>query len=521
MSHAANFVIPAPAVCSTAARPGALATEGPWKVHVAAAELKPVAEVVRALLEAHSRAVGSGEAGAPRRITLQIGPAPSLPSPCGIPLCGDGSHRVVVGPDGINCEGDTAEGVFRAAVSAVQMIATADELPYQELEDAPRYTWRGLMLDPARSFISVDDLRRLIDVAALYKLNVLHLHLSDNQGWRLEIPGLPELTSGEAPFYTIDEYREIQAYAAARFVTVIPEIDFPGHCGALRAAMPHLPAAPSPDGGAKSLELLSGVLQFSAPLDLSDPATDDIVRRILAHVCTATTGPFVHIGADEAAGMTHESYAAAVHRLRDLVHASGKRPIAWQEASRAGSSPEDITQHWFDPATLNRDAPPTVGGIPDEVLDALAALFAPTAEDLARILDGGGRVVLSNQSHLYLDRRYGPATAPPQQADAVARLGLYPPRPLEDMAAWDPADYGVPQDRIAGIEATLWGETLTSFDDLAFLLLPRIASIADTAWSGRPSAWQDHRERLARHGRFWTKRGLTYFASTEVPWAEE
>ncbi|UGQ11022.1 beta-N-acetylhexosaminidase [Yinghuangia sp. ASG 101] len=518
MSDASNFVIPAPTARAAAIQAGVLATEGSWDVRADAAELEPVAAVVRALLEPHGGAVRPGGGSADRRVTLRFGDVPSPLPAWGIPLGGSEAHRVVVGPEGITCQGETAEGVFRAAATAVQMIATAPEIPYQELDDAPRHSWRGLMLDPARAFIPVEGLRRLIDLAALYKLNVLHLHLSDNQGWRLEIPDVPELTRGADPFYTVDDYREIQAYAAARFVTVIPEIDLPGHCGALREALPHLPAAPVAEGDAAKLELLRSVLQFSAPLDFSDPATDDTVARILAYVCAATTGPFVHVGADEAAGMTHESYVAAVRRLRDIVRASGKRPVAWQESSRAGSGPDDVTQHWFDPTTLNRDDSTTVSGIPEEALEALAALFAPTADDLGRILDGGGRVVLSNQSHLYLDRRYGPDTAPPRQADAVARLGLYPPRSLEDMAAWDPADYGVPQDRIAGIEAPLWGESITGFDDVAFLLLPRIASIAGTAWSGRPAAWQDHRERLARHGRLWSARGLMYFASTEIPW---
>lgn len=524
-----NAVIPAPAARTAATPPaGVLATDGPWAVRAADSELEPVAVVVRALLEPHRRAADAAEHhGAHQTMTLRLGDAPEFPKPHGIAVGRNEAHTVTVGSDGVTCQAESAGGVFRAAVTAVQMAATADKLPYQELADAPRYAWRALMLDPARSFIPVADLLGLIDLAALYKLNVVHLHLTDNQGWRLEIPGLPELTSGDAPFYTADEYREIQAYAAARFVTVIPEIDLPGHCGALREALPHLPAAPVPDDGDELLEHLSRVIPFVPPLDLADAATMDVVRRIHTQVCAMTAGPFVHIGADEAAGMTHDGYVRAVRELRDLVRESGKQPLAWQEASRAGSGPDDITQHWFDSAAMQReesaDAATRTSKIASETAAAFAAMFAPAADDLDRILDGGGKVVLSNQSHLYLDRGYVPTTAPASQADDTARLGLpfYPARTLEEMAAWDPADYGVPDDRVAGIETALWAETITGTDDLTFLLLPRLAAVAETAWTGRPADWTDYRERLAAHALIWTRLGLTFFASTEVPWAHE
>ncbi|HSA52365.1 MAG TPA: family 20 glycosylhydrolase, partial [Yinghuangia sp.] len=309
-----DAVIPAPAnrTQAAAAPSGVLSTDGPWLVRASDPALEPVAATVQALLEPHlADATAADGPGNPQTITLRFGDTVEFPEPHGIALGGNEAHHVVLDHEGITCRAGTAAGVFRAAVTAVQLIATGGKPPYQEVADAPRYAWRGLVLDPARSFIPVADLCRLIDLAALYKLNVLHLHLTDNQGWRLEIPGLPELTAQNAPFYTADEFREVQEHAAARFITVIPEIDLPGHCGALRAALPHLPAAPVPDDGAELLEHLNRVMPFAPPLDLADAATSDVVRRILEQVCAMTAGPFVHIGADEAAGTTHDSYNGA------------------------------------------------------------------------------------------------------------------------------------------------------------------------------------------------------------------
>ncbi|WP_436775238.1 family 20 glycosylhydrolase, partial [Yinghuangia sp. YIM S09857] len=344
-----NALIPRP---TGAAAPAASAGPAPrgaaWHVTSPRPELDAVVRVVRELLAPHARvaetadgvgtsgAAGkSGESGAvgasdasgasdaanPHGVlTLELSYGEDVPTarPVGVTVgAGDEAHAVVVGADGIVCRGRTPEGVFRAAMSAVQMIATGS-VADRDFTDAPRYSWRGVMVDPARSFIGLDELRRLVDLAALYKLNVLHVHLTDNEGWRLEIPGMPELTA-DGPHYTAEEYRALQEYAAARFVTVIPEIDLPGHCAALRAARPGLPPAPTPPEAAAVLERLGAIANFTAPLDLDDAATADLVRRIFAQVCALTTGPFVHIGADEAAGMTHESYVSAVRHLRDAV----------------------------------------------------------------------------------------------------------------------------------------------------------------------------------------------------------
>ncbi|MFI2780171.1 family 20 glycosylhydrolase [Streptomyces sp. ALB3] len=538
-----NAVIPR-TFANPASRGGgdALRTAGTWRVATADPALEELAETLRALLSPHlpGRPLpAGGDALAAHALTLALDddlPAPPRAvvgvAPDGGAHPADETYRLRVTADGIECLARTPQGVFRAATSAVQLIATAGargELPAQEVTDAPRYAWRGLMVDPARTFLTPDELRRIIDLAALYKLNVLHLHLTDNEGWRIELPATPRLTENvpDGParqFYTVAEFLSLQEYAARRFVTVVPEIDLPGHCRTLREAVPGLGEAPAPPG-------LEGRFPFVPPLDLTDGATHAAVAQVLAEVCDLTAGPFVHIGADEAFGATAESFAASVRALRTMVRSFGKRPIAWQESARAGAGPQDIVQHWVDVAMMDLpDTEEELAGRPELVaaghsmdfVKALKNFFAPTDHDLRRAVEAGGKVLLSPQSHLYLDRPYAAEFAPPEQAEAAGRLGFgnYRPLGVQHAAAWDPTAYPIPDTCVAGVEATVFAEQFEGFDDVTVLLLPRLASVAEAAWCGRAPRWTEYRERLAHHGRLWNQRNLAYFASTEVPWTE-
>ncbi|MFG3157066.1 family 20 glycosylhydrolase [Streptomyces sp. NPDC048219] len=527
-----DVVIPGLAGHTAATAGGVLSLGGAWRVVSTDPRLTAVGRAVRALLAPHlgdrlSPPEAAGAAVRGLELALDAAPSdrPGPPvgvSPRGAAEPGDESYRLTVTERGISCRSATPEGVFRAATTALQAIATGtDHIPCGEAADAPHYAWRGLMVDPARGYLTPGELRRVIDLAALYKLNVLHLHLTDNEGWRLPLPA-GHTDGTPRPHYTLEDYRALQDYAAERFVTVVPEIDLPGHCAALREAVPGLPAAPAPEG-------LAGRYPYVPPLDLADPATRSLVASVLTEVCDATDGPYVHIGGDEALGMTADSFALAVRELRALVRGAGKRPLAWQEASRAGVGPDDIAQFWVDVPMM--DLPDTeeelarrpellAAGYTVDLVKALKRFFAPTDHDLARVLDGGARVLLSPQSHLYLDRPYASDVTPPEQAETAARLGFaaYRPRGVRHTAAWDPAAHGIPDESTAGISATVFGESVETFDDLTTLLLPRLASVAHTAWTGRAPDWNTHRDRLVRHGRLWRDRGLCYLASTEIPW---
>ncbi|MFI9780471.1 family 20 glycosylhydrolase [Streptomyces sp. NPDC051956] len=547
-----NAVIPSPTGQAAQGGTGSLAAAGPWRVR-ADRSLSEVADTIRALLAPHlgARLLPDGDPREPGSEIVLTLDATGVPlartvgvAPAGTAEPADEAYALTVGADGITCRARTPEGIFRAAASAAQLLLTTPSdgaIEAQRLWDAPHYAWRGLMIDPARSFVTPDEVRQIIDLAALYKLNVLHLHLTDNEGWRLAVPSLPALTadadasdpsgpgspdpgtSTAAAFYSAGEYRDLQAYATRRFVTIVPEIDLPGHCAALRAALPDLPPAPAPEG-------LADRFPFVPPLDLADAATHSAVSAVLADVCALTDGPFVHIGCDEAVGITADAFKAAVHELRSVTRKFGKRPVAWQESSRAGSGPEDIAQFWVDVPMMDLPASAeelvtrpelAASGMTMEIASALRTFFAPSDHDIERVLAGGGRLLLSPQSHLYLDRRYAAEVTPPAQAEVAARLGFphYLPRDVRHTASWDPASHGIPDESVAGVEATLFGETLRGIDDLTTLLLPRLGSVAETAWSGRPPLWAEYRGRIACHAPLWRERGLVHFAAEDVPWA--
>ncbi|MEU1056860.1 family 20 glycosylhydrolase [Streptomyces sp. NPDC005876] len=531
-----HAVLPAPADHVVHDGPSGLLAAGPWRLTSAAPVLATVERTVRDLFDPHlgARLVPAGSAQQAAEIRLELDA--SVPArrralgvaPDGTSSPADEAYAVSVRNGAIVCRGRTPAGVFRAATTALHLIALTepdDTLVAQEFTDAPHYAWRGLLLDTARHFVPLAEMLRLIDLAALYKINVLHLHLTDNEGWRIEIPSLSALTAGSAGsgFYTVDEYRALQEYAASRHIVLVPEIDLPGHCAALRAALPGLPPAPAPPG-------LAGRFPYTPPLDLADAGTREVVRTILADVCASTDGPFVHIGGDEAVGITAQGFATAVRELRAMVRELGKRPLAWQESSRAGIEPRDIAQFWVDPEMMDlpdteeelAQRPDLAGaGFNGAFLAALKWFFAPSADDAQRVLDGGGMLLLSPQSHLYLDRRYAPEVAPSGRTEQAATLGFpsYRPRSVRYIAGWDPRSHALPEERVAGVEATLFAENLRDFEELATLLLPRLASVASIAWSGSPDPWERHRRMLGRHSRLWRERDLPFFPATDVDWA--
>src|SRR5690606_30968899 len=246
----------------------------------------------------------------------------------------------------------------------------------------PRYAWRGAMLDVSRHFFGVDDVKHVIDLLALYKMNRLHLHLSDDQGWRLEIASWPKLTAlggstevggGPGGFYTQAEFVEIVRYAADRFVEVIPEFDMPGHTNAALASYPELHC------GEIAPPLVTGIRGGFSTVCRGGDATGRLVDDLVREVAAISPSPFVHIGGDEVEKLTPAQYAAFITRAEAIVRRYGKRMIGWDEVAAVALAPDSIVQVWR-PGTPKGDVGQT------------------------------GAVILSPADRLYLDMRYSPAT---------------------------------------------------------------------------------------------------------------
>jgi hexosaminidase len=411
-------------------------------------------------------------------------------------------------------------GVARGLTTLVQLLAatpSADDgevrVPGGRILDAPRYSWRGLSLDVVRRFFTVQEVRRVVDLLALYKLNVLHLHLTDDQGWRLPIGRADGSSGSDEDFYSADDLHALVAYAADRFVTLIPEVDTPGHAVGLVQMHPKLRSGRNE----LEFEMPPGHKHQAAWLDPELPATFELMNEVLTGVAEIFASPFVHIGGDEPHGMPHELYESYVAEIRRLVRSLGKRPLGWNESARAGLDADDIIQYWHTKIPL---AP----GLPPEVVAQSEATIALCDKDIELAAAAAVPVIVSPLSHIYLDVPYADAPADPAQEERLGRVGLralYAPSTLEQSFAWEPSEVlgSGRAVHVAGVEAVIWAETLADFADLSFLLLPRLAGVADKAWGDpREATWADHRSRLAHHGRLWEQDDLTYFRTSTVDW---
>ncbi|MEU3457796.1 beta-N-acetylhexosaminidase [Micromonospora sp. NPDC006766] len=412
---------------------------------------------------------------------------------------GEEGYRLDVIGTGVRITAGTAAGLFHGVQTLRQLLPAAVEsatpvaerwvVPGGTIVDRPRFAYRGAMLDVARHFFGVEDVLRVIDHLARYKLNHLHLHLTDDQGWRIAVDAWPKLTEvggttevGDGPggWYTKDDYRRIVRYAARRHVTVVPEIDLPGHTNAALVAYPELApgkVAPPPYTGTE--------VGFSY-VDPADERTYDFVADVLREVAALTPGPWLHIGGDEAFKVPADTYRAFIERAQDLVAATGKTAVGWHQLAPAAHADGRVLQWWG----TNGDDP-------------------ATAEAVRR----GARLILSPAKHAYLDMKYAPDT--PIGHDWA---GLIDVRTAYD---WDPGAHlaDVPAEAVLGVEAPLWTESVTSLTEIEFMLFPRLPAVAELGWSPRATHdWDGFRARLAGHGSRWRAAGIAYHRAPEVPW---
>ncbi|MGI8484282.1 MAG: beta-N-acetylhexosaminidase [Thermomicrobiales bacterium] len=459
-------------------------------------------------------------------------------------------YSLAIREDGIRIRAAHPEGVYRGLTTLLQLSATTSQeldgtvsLPAVEIADAPRFAWRGLSFDVARTFFQVEEVKRVIDLLTLYKANVLHLHLTDSEGWRIEIDAWPLLTqiggqsaAGNRPggFYTKDDYREIVRYAAARFITIVPEFDMPGHTAAIYRACPEL-AGDGVDAATADLERAAW-FQVMHP---DHPHIFSFVTDVLTEISELTPGAYLHIGGDEALGMDGDLYRRFVEQVMPIVKGLGKKVVGWQETARAGVATGDIAQLWISPklgdlagdvANIDPNDLPEGFELPpfdDALIAAFTDMLKLAAGDLDKALEQGANILVSQSTSAYLDTKYSePPSDPTQEAD-WARLGMpfYPKSTVAEYFAWDPATIrpGLHEDRIVGVEAGIWCETIQTFDDLLFMLLPRLPGLFEKGWSPAvpdADAWAGYAPRLVAQTPIWDRHGWVYFRSSVV-WPRE
>ncbi|MFH8368792.1 beta-N-acetylhexosaminidase [Streptomyces sp. NPDC018031] len=364
------------------------------------------------------------------------------------------------------------------------------QVPGGTITDVPRYAYRGAMLDVSRHFFTVEQVKRYIDQLALYKINKLHLHLSDDQGWRIAVDSWPRLATyggstqvggGRGGHYTKDDYREIVRYAQSRYLTVVPEIDMPGHTNAALASYAKLNC----DGVAPPL--YTGTQVGFSSLCVAKEVTYDFVDDVIRELAELTPGPYLHIGGDEAHSTSHADYVAFMDRVQPVVAKYGKTVIGWHQLTGARPAKGAIAQYWG------------LTGREKEVTEAARA---------------GTRIILSPANRAYLDMKYTKDT--PLGLDWAGLVEV------RQSYGWDPGNYlkDAPSTAILGVEAPLWSETISTSDHIEYLAFPRLAGIAELGWS--PAArhdWDAFRERLGAQGPRWSVLGIDYYRSPQIPWA--
>jgi len=413
----------------------------------------------------------------------------------GDPALGEEGYELTVTPDSVALAAARPAGLFRGLQTIRQLLPPAIEsstvqpgpwqMPTGTIRDYPRFAWRGTMLDVARHFFSVDDVKRIIDLMATYKLNRFHMHLSDDQGWRLMINSWPKLATyggstqvggGPGGYYTQAEYSEIVAYAQSRYITVIPEIDMPGHTNAALASYAEL----NLDGEAPPLH--TGIEVGFSSLCVDKEITFAFVEDVIREIAALTPGPYLHIGGDETHSTSAADYVRFIDRVQTIVQAHGKQMIGWEEIAQTDLSPTSVAQHWHS--------------------------------DQARTAaQQGAKVIMSPASRTYLDMKY----------DASTTLGLDWAGCVDVKQAytWDPATQvtGVSESDVLGVEAALWSETLQTIEDVEFMIFPRLPGCAEIGWSPETGrSWDEYRTRLAAQGPRLTALGVNFYRSPLVPW---
>jgi hexosaminidase len=461
-------------------------TIGPRTRVTVSGGLAPVGRYLAGLLRAATGYGISVTAAAPRDGDIVLASGPT-----GVIGTGE-AYELGVRRDRITIVGTSPAGVFYGVQTLRQLVPLKApwRVPAGTIVDAPRFAWRGAMLDVARHFFDVADVERFIDLIAAYKLNRLHLHLSDDQGWRIAIRSWPKLAlhggatsvgGGPGGYYTQSQYRRLVEYAESRFVTIVPEIDMPGHVEAALSSYPVL----SCDG--KPRPLFTGIDVGFSSLCTSKQITYRFVDQVVGELAALTAGSWFHIGGDEASATKPADYVRFVERVQRLVRKHGKQLLGWEEIGRSTLPPQSVVQHWnVDPSK--------------------ASLAAQAVRQ-------GATVIMSPASKAYLDMKYEPST----------RLGLHWAgyTSVRDAYAWDPSTQvaGVKEAEVLGVEAPLWSETLKTVADADYLAFPRLIGIAEIGWSPRAGrSWREYRLRLAGQGPRLRAMGVRYYRSPQVPW---
>ena len=472
--------------------------------------------------------VTSGTAGA-HDISLQLGAAPAGAT---ADYAIEQGYTLRASADGAVITGHSANGVFDGTQTLLQLLpawayasqaVVADwSIAATEVVDYPRLKERGIMLDPARNFIPKANVYKAIDRLVQIKGNRLHLHLTDDEGWRLEIPGYPQLTevgstssydgpTGSTGFYTLQDFRDIIAYANARFVEVIPEVDIPGHSDAALASYPQLvcdnqvAAYTTATNGIAIRDSRRNATGF--PLCNGEQFTWDMIGTVIDTIAANSPSQYIHVGGDEvdSAKMSHADYVAFLQHVEQLVAAKGKKMIGWTPVPVAAQLDSTVHQYWADRKNQ---------------------ILAPASDPTHIWYSRGSEVVVSPTNNAYLDYGFESGNSWSWKGSTWTTQFSY---------NWDPSSVvdettkknqntalGLQESQISAVEGALWGERQSGgLKSLDYQAWTRLAGLNEKGWSPKALSgdWSIYQQRLAQMGPRWTVQGVNFWADPAVTWA--
>lgn len=429
-------------------------------------------------------------------------------------VSGEEAYTIMVDKKGVTIAGSTPKGVFYGVQTLRKSLpvgaAPVVELPSVKISDSPRFVHRGMMLDCSRHFFPLEFVKRYIDLIAMHNMNVFHWHLSDDQGWRIEIKKYPELTikgsrrSGTVigyntalddsipygGYYTQEQAREIVEYARQRYVTVIPEIDMPGHMLAALATYPELGCT----GGPYEVGHRWGI--YKDVLCVGNDKIYDFCEGVLDEIMQIFPSKLIHIGGDETPTEVWEKCPKCIKRAEDnnmtvkqvqsyftsriekYVNSRGRRIIGWDEILGGDISQSAVIQSWRD----------TKHG-------RIAA-------------EAGHDVIMSPTSHCYFD--YSQADEKNSKYEPTLCGGYIP---VEKVYAFEPCDENLSESsrpHILGVQANIWAEYLLYPNQVEYQALPRMAALAEVQWTSGKKDYQAFLKRLNRLVNFYDLYKLTY-----------
>ncbi len=391
-----------------------------------------------------------------------------------------GAYQLEMTPDKITVWSGDLQGAFYGVQSLIQLIVESPTVSCRYIEDAPRYPWRGLMVDVSRCFYPVPVIKSILDEMAFLKLNIFHWHLTDDQGFRVPIKKYPKLTEGQ-PHYTHEEIKEVVHYAKERCIDIVPEIDMPGHFTASIAAYPYLGCT----GEAVDVPEHFGV--FKTIACGGKETTYQFIRDVLDEVCQLFPYEYIHLGGDEARKdqwkqCPHCQKKIQKEGLEDvealqgyfmngifkyLMDTKGKKVIGWNENLHAKNLDERLViQHWYD---------------------------GKGRKNSRKALQEKREMIISDTEHVYFDYPY-----------CVT--------PLKKVYRYAPVFKGISEEgskTVKGVEATIWTEFIREKEVLEKMLYPRLHALAEVGWTEPQNKdYSDFLRRLEPQSRFMRKRGI-------------